>query len=169
MVVSLKVLDPDGRLEKRTSTDGTGMSTTQIGGCRSDRLMAGKLSPGNFGLLQQYLPLADSCTATNRMHGVECLRLHPLPVAAGSADVRFRTSIIPRASIEPQGRSAFIMIHARERLCPAKKNSQKSMRRGDAADQWHDRRRSLQKTGLHQKRIRARSGSGISASNNRSG
>ena len=26
-------------------------------------LMAGKSSPGNFGLLQQYLPTADSCTA----------------------------------------------------------------------------------------------------------
>jgi len=32
------------------------IETTQIGGRRSDRLMAGKLSPGNFGLLQQYLP-----------------------------------------------------------------------------------------------------------------
>jgi len=29
---------------------------TQIGGCQSDRLMARKLSPSNFGLLQQYLP-----------------------------------------------------------------------------------------------------------------
>jgi hypothetical protein len=26
----------------------------QIGGRRSDRLLAGKLSPGNLGLLQQY-------------------------------------------------------------------------------------------------------------------
>src|SRR6476620_190180 len=31
----------------------------QIGSRRSDRLMAGKLSPGNFGLLQQYLPRAE--------------------------------------------------------------------------------------------------------------
>jgi hypothetical protein len=30
------------------------IETTQIGGRRSDRLMAGKLSPGDFGLLQQY-------------------------------------------------------------------------------------------------------------------
>src|SRR6266498_3647084 len=30
-----------------------------MGGRRSDRLTAGKLSPGNFGLLQQYLPIAD--------------------------------------------------------------------------------------------------------------
>jgi len=35
------------------------IETTQIGGRRSDRLMAGKLSRGNFGLLQQYLPLGD--------------------------------------------------------------------------------------------------------------
>jgi hypothetical protein len=34
------------------------IETTQIGGRRSDRLTAGKLSPGNFGLLQQYLPQA---------------------------------------------------------------------------------------------------------------
>jgi hypothetical protein len=34
------------------------IEATQIGGRRSDRLMAGKLSPGNFGLLQQYLPIA---------------------------------------------------------------------------------------------------------------
>jgi hypothetical protein len=44
------------------------IETTQIGGRRSDRLTAGKLSPGNFGLLQQYLPGADSCTATNDTH-----------------------------------------------------------------------------------------------------
>src|SRR5262249_44497747 len=31
----------------------------KIAACRSDRLMAGKLSPRNFGLLQQYLPLPD--------------------------------------------------------------------------------------------------------------
>jgi len=33
---------------------GNVIEATQIGGCRSDRLMAGKLSPANFGLLQQY-------------------------------------------------------------------------------------------------------------------
>jgi hypothetical protein len=35
------------------------IETTQIGGRRSDRLTAGKLSPGNFGLLQQYRHEAD--------------------------------------------------------------------------------------------------------------
>jgi hypothetical protein len=35
------------------------IETTQIGGRRSDRLMAGKLSPGDFGLLQQYRHLTD--------------------------------------------------------------------------------------------------------------
>jgi hypothetical protein len=34
------------------------IETTQIGGRRSDRLTAGKLSPGNFGLLQQYRHIA---------------------------------------------------------------------------------------------------------------
>jgi hypothetical protein len=54
------------------------------------------------------------------------------PVAARSADVRFRTATIPRASIELQGRSVFIVIHAREVIseinasCPAKKNSSKA-------------------------------------------
>ena len=32
---------------------------TKIAGRRSDRLMAGKLSPRNFGLLQQHLPGGD--------------------------------------------------------------------------------------------------------------
>src|SRR5215510_12920638 len=35
----------------------------KIAARRSDRLMAGKLSPLNFGLLQQYLSKADSCSA----------------------------------------------------------------------------------------------------------
>src|SRR6266487_4038963 len=43
--------------DKLTGDLGNVIETTQIGGRRSDRLMAGKLSPGNFGLLQQYLPL----------------------------------------------------------------------------------------------------------------
>jgi hypothetical protein len=42
--------------DKLTGDLGSVIETTQIGGRRSDRLMAGKLSPGNFGLLQQYLP-----------------------------------------------------------------------------------------------------------------
>jgi hypothetical protein len=45
--------------DKLTSDLGNVIEATQIGGCCSDRLMAGKLSPGNFGLLQQYLPTAD--------------------------------------------------------------------------------------------------------------
>src|SRR5215831_14905120 len=38
---------------------GNAIEGTQISGRRSDRLMAGKSSPGNFGLLQQYLPTGD--------------------------------------------------------------------------------------------------------------
>src|SRR5262249_38475272 len=45
--------------DKLTSDLGSVIETAQIGGRRSDRLMAGKLSPGNFGLLQQYRPKAD--------------------------------------------------------------------------------------------------------------
>ena len=40
--------------DKLTGDLGSVIETTQIGGRRSDRLMAGKLSRGNFGLLQQY-------------------------------------------------------------------------------------------------------------------
>src|SRR6516164_8397620 len=45
--------------DKLTGDLGSVIETTQIGGRRSDRLMAGKLSPGNFGLLQQYRHKAD--------------------------------------------------------------------------------------------------------------
>src|SRR6266516_3117576 len=44
--------------DKLTGDLGNVIEATQIGGRRSDRLMAGKLSPGNFGLLQQFLPEA---------------------------------------------------------------------------------------------------------------
>jgi hypothetical protein len=51
--------------DKLTGNLGNVIEATRIGGRRSDRLMAVKLTPGNFGLLQQYLPIADSCTAAN--------------------------------------------------------------------------------------------------------
>jgi hypothetical protein len=38
---------------------GNVIEAIQIGGFRSDRVIAGKLAPGSFGLLQQYLPLSD--------------------------------------------------------------------------------------------------------------
>jgi hypothetical protein len=44
--------------DKLTGNLGNVIEATQNGGRRSDRLLAGKLSPGNFGLLQQYLPKA---------------------------------------------------------------------------------------------------------------
>src|SRR5215471_21287222 len=44
---------------------GNVIEVTQIGGRREDRLMARKLSSSNFGLLQQYLPKADKCTAAD--------------------------------------------------------------------------------------------------------
>ena len=51
--------------DKLTGDLGNVIESTKIGGRRSDRLMAGKLSPSNFGLLQQYLPQADICSAAN--------------------------------------------------------------------------------------------------------
>jgi hypothetical protein len=45
--------------DKLTGDLGNAIETTQIGGRRSDRLTAGKLSPGNFGLLQQYRHHSD--------------------------------------------------------------------------------------------------------------
>jgi hypothetical protein len=45
--------------DKLTGDLGNVIETTQIGGRRSDRFMAGKLSPGNFGLLQQYRHFSD--------------------------------------------------------------------------------------------------------------
>jgi hypothetical protein len=47
---------PDDEL---TGDLGNVIEAAQIGGRRSNRLMAGKLSPGNFGLLQHNLPQAD--------------------------------------------------------------------------------------------------------------
>src|SRR5262245_26078058 len=40
--------------DKLTGDLGNVIESTKIGGRRSDRLVAGKLSPGHFGLLQQY-------------------------------------------------------------------------------------------------------------------
>jgi hypothetical protein len=50
------ISSPDDKL---TGDLGNVIKSTQIGGRRWDRLTAAKLSPGNFGLLQQYLPIAD--------------------------------------------------------------------------------------------------------------
>jgi hypothetical protein len=55
---------------------GNVIEATQIGGRRSDRLMAGKLSPGNFGLLQQYLPIVFSNS------GLRCQALRDRPCRA---------------------------------------------------------------------------------------
>ena len=52
----VKMWGTSSRDDKFTGDLGSVIETTQIGGRRSDRLMAGKLSPGNFRLLQQYLP-----------------------------------------------------------------------------------------------------------------
>ena len=55
---------PDHKL---TSDLGNGTEATKIAGRRTYRLSAGKLSPGNFRLLQQYLPQPDSCSAAKQL------------------------------------------------------------------------------------------------------
>ena len=40
--------------DKLTGDLGNAIEASQIGGCQSDRLMAEKSSPSNFGVLQQY-------------------------------------------------------------------------------------------------------------------
>ena len=45
--------------DKRVSNLAKAAEATKIGARRLDRLMAGKLSPRNFGLLQQYLHTCD--------------------------------------------------------------------------------------------------------------
>src|SRR6516225_149778 len=42
---------------------GNAIEGTRISGRRSDFFTAGKLAPGNLGLLQQYRPQPDSCSA----------------------------------------------------------------------------------------------------------
>jgi len=51
--------------DKLTGDLGNVIESTKIGGRRLDCLMAGKLSPSNFGLLQHYLPQADLRSAAN--------------------------------------------------------------------------------------------------------
>src|SRR5262245_3958642 len=45
--------------DKLTGDLGNAFEAAEIGGRWSDRLLAGKLSSGDFGLLQQYLPKGD--------------------------------------------------------------------------------------------------------------
>src|SRR5262245_43294074 len=45
--------------EKLAGDPGNVIEATSIGGRRPDFFTAGKLTPGNFGLLQQYLPIGD--------------------------------------------------------------------------------------------------------------
>jgi hypothetical protein len=48
---------------------GNAIEGTRISGRRSDFLTAGKLVPGNLGLLQQYLPGADIVRCSNYFVG----------------------------------------------------------------------------------------------------
>jgi hypothetical protein len=51
------------------------IEATSIGGRRSDRLLAGKLLSGNFGLLQQYLPQPGSCSAARKPTEAQALKM----------------------------------------------------------------------------------------------
>jgi hypothetical protein len=53
--------------DKLTGDLGNLIEATSISGRRSDFFAARKLAPGNLELLQQYLPLADSRSAANRI------------------------------------------------------------------------------------------------------
>ena len=59
-------VSPDGKL---ACDLGNVFEVTRIGGRQSDRLLAGKLSSGNFGLLQQYLPIPDLSLLDNLVGG----------------------------------------------------------------------------------------------------
>src|ERR1700730_12380421 len=56
--------------DKLTGDLGNVTEATQIGGRRSDRLIAAKLSPGIFGLLQQYLPKAAVSRCSKRSYSI---------------------------------------------------------------------------------------------------
>jgi len=53
--------------DKLTGDLGNVIEATSIGGRRSDFFTARKLAPSNLGLLQQYLPTTDSCTAAKNV------------------------------------------------------------------------------------------------------
>jgi hypothetical protein len=69
--------------DKLTVVLGNLIEATKIAGPQSDRLMARKLSPGNFGLLQQYLPLAAVSRCSN-----ECAKPDLLDHLVGSGKQR---------------------------------------------------------------------------------
>ena len=52
--------------DKLTSDLGNAIEATQIGGRQSDRLMAEKSSPSNFGVLQQYRHEREVPTRTTK-------------------------------------------------------------------------------------------------------
>src|SRR5215471_14166060 len=71
---------PDGNL---ACDLGNVFEGTRIGGRQSDRLSAGKLSSGNFGLLQQYRHKAAEALA------IQCRELAEADVRSKTAASRF--------------------------------------------------------------------------------
>jgi hypothetical protein len=55
------------REDKLAGDLGNVIEATSIRGRRSDFFTAGKLAPGHLGLLQQNLPLPDSCSAAKSL------------------------------------------------------------------------------------------------------
>jgi hypothetical protein len=65
-----ETVDPEAVGSAKLTGDlGNVIEATSIGGRRSDFFTARKLALGNLGLLQQYLPSADSCTAARSVAG----------------------------------------------------------------------------------------------------
>src|SRR6516165_901405 len=86
--------------DKLTADLGNVIETTQIGGRRSNRLTAGKLSPGNFGLLQQYPPKSG-----HPIHAAICLLRAKTGLMHGSKD-GFAHGRVIRVAVMPNGMSA---------------------------------------------------------------
>ena len=63
--------------DKLTGDLGNVIDAAQIGVRQSDRLTAGKSSPGNFGLLQQYLPCHEPTYAVQQKNLIRSLRSAP--------------------------------------------------------------------------------------------
>jgi hypothetical protein len=65
------------------------IEATSTGGRQSDFFAAEKLAAGNLGLLQQYLPLPDSCSAAKKR------RMQTGKIETAFAELRFAIQIYP--------------------------------------------------------------------------
>src|SRR6516162_5750688 len=90
---------PDGKL---TGDLGNAIESTEIDGRRSRRPLAGKLSPGDFRLLQQYRPVADARVAgTSVCNWIKFRRQSQarLTVVGGATVARVRRPLPRKAAV----------------------------------------------------------------------